>query len=241
MSKSYQTTIIIVISIVYFIAFGLLFLFEGADWPLKGFFDSVVGVFLGAGAIGFITSMLFIFQSKIQSENSKKESVFERKMALYDAIITEFEQVLEDAEISKDEEKRLFFTQLRVLLLSSPKTLEAYSKLIGSLRDDTGEVSAEIGPRLLEFIEQAREDLDVQVPMTANERASYNSALQVARSEAAKSVSSKRVLSDEYKLDVLSQLDNAQRGESSAILERENLYWSQISTWRKQRDAGKLK
>jgi transposase-like protein len=41
-------------------------------------------------------------------------------------------------------------------------------------------------------------------------------------------------------LQVLSQIDAAQRGEVGAILRREGLYSSLITEWRKQRDRGAL-
>ncbi len=43
-----------------------------------------------------------------------------------------------------------------------------------------------------------------------------------------------------YKLDILSEIDAADRGEIGAILRREDLYSSLISEWRKQRDRGAL-
>ncbi len=43
-----------------------------------------------------------------------------------------------------------------------------------------------------------------------------------------------------YKLQILSEIDAAERGEIGAILRREGLYSSLISEWRKQRDRGAL-
>lgn len=43
-----------------------------------------------------------------------------------------------------------------------------------------------------------------------------------------------------YKLDILSEIDGADRGEIGAILRREDLYSSLISEWRRQRDRGAL-
>lgn len=44
----------------------------------------------------------------------------------------------------------------------------------------------------------------------------------------------------EYKLDILKELDSAERGTIGGILRREGLYRSQASTWRQQRLAGQL-
>jgi len=51
----------------------------------------------------------------------------------------------------------------------------------------------------------------------------------------------RRSFSAEYKLKVLKQADAAKKpGELGALLRREGLYSSHISTWRRQRDAGEL-
>ncbi len=43
-----------------------------------------------------------------------------------------------------------------------------------------------------------------------------------------------------YKLEILSEIDAAPRGQVGVILRREGLYSSLISEWRKQRDRGAL-
>ncbi len=43
-----------------------------------------------------------------------------------------------------------------------------------------------------------------------------------------------------YKLEILAEIDAADRGEIGAVLRREGLYSSLISEWRKQRDRGAL-
>jgi transposase-like protein len=43
-----------------------------------------------------------------------------------------------------------------------------------------------------------------------------------------------------YKLEILTEIDAAERSEIGAIMRREGLYSSLISEWRKQRDRGAL-
>jgi transposase-like protein len=51
----------------------------------------------------------------------------------------------------------------------------------------------------------------------------------------------RRSFSAEYKLKVLKQADATKKpGELGALLRREGLYSSHISSWRRQRDAGEL-
>lgn len=50
----------------------------------------------------------------------------------------------------------------------------------------------------------------------------------------------RRKMSAKYKLSVLEKTDTMLPGELGAFLRREGLYWSHLSTWRKQRAAGQL-
>jgi transposase-like protein len=51
----------------------------------------------------------------------------------------------------------------------------------------------------------------------------------------------RRRFTAEYKLKVLREADHGkQPGEVGALLRREGLYWSNLTTWRKQRESGEL-
>lgn len=51
----------------------------------------------------------------------------------------------------------------------------------------------------------------------------------------------RRRFTAEYKLKVLREADHCrQAGEIGALLRREGLYWSNLITWRKQRERGEL-
>ena len=51
----------------------------------------------------------------------------------------------------------------------------------------------------------------------------------------------RRRFTAEYKLKVLREADRCkQPGEIGALLRREGLYWSNLTTWRKQRQSGEL-
>jgi transposase len=51
----------------------------------------------------------------------------------------------------------------------------------------------------------------------------------------------RRRFTAEYKLRVLQEADrSAKPGQLGALLRREGLYWSHLSTWRRQREAGTL-
>ena len=50
----------------------------------------------------------------------------------------------------------------------------------------------------------------------------------------------RRRFSARYKLKILEQADRCQEGELGALLRREGLYWSNLQTWRRQREGGTL-
>ena len=50
----------------------------------------------------------------------------------------------------------------------------------------------------------------------------------------------RRTFSAAYKLRMVEEYDTAPTGEKGALLRREGLYESSISSWRRQRDAGQL-
>lgn len=50
----------------------------------------------------------------------------------------------------------------------------------------------------------------------------------------------RRHYSARYKLRILEQTDDLGEGQIGAFLRREGLYWSLLSTWRRQRDEGTL-
>ena len=54
-------------------------------------------------------------------------------------------------------------------------------------------------------------------------------------------IAKRRRFSADYKLNILRQADTcSQSGDISALLRREGLYASHLSTWRRQRNAGSL-
>jgi transposase-like protein len=49
-----------------------------------------------------------------------------------------------------------------------------------------------------------------------------------------------RTFSREYKLRVLEEADQCERGEIAALLKREGIYYATLSKWRQQQAAGRL-
>jgi len=180
----------ILITVIYLIVFGYLSVRPFEKWVLAPFVDGILGVFMGAGAIAIITGIILVVQSVIESERTKKQKVFDQKLALYNQIIDEMQEVYrikedEESQILDAEERMgLYFTQLRVALLSRPKTLQSFSRLVNNLADQDGVIKAEASKLLLDFVIDAREDLDVQQPMNATDQAMLDDAIEIAEKEA---------------------------------------------------------
>ena len=180
----------IIVLIFYVVCFAFLIIHNFQVWTLSPFVESLIGVFMGAGAIAVITGIILIFQSSIQAEQEKKQAVFDKKMSLYQSIITEMNEKFkvregeENSMITPEERLELFFTQLNIALLSKPKTFRLFSEMLNNISDEEGKITDDAPKKLLRFIQEAREDLDVQEPMTAEDIADFSVAVKFAEKEA---------------------------------------------------------
>ena len=89
-----------VIVVFYVLCFGFLKTHNFQDWTLLPFIESLIGTFMGAGAIAVITGIILIFQSSIQAEQDKKQEVFKEKMKLYSSIIDKMTEINRDKHVS---------------------------------------------------------------------------------------------------------------------------------------------
>ena len=79
--------------IFYLLCFGFLKVNVFQSWTLLPFVESLIGVFMAAGAIAIITGVILLFQSSIQAEQEKKQEVFRNKILLYHYIIDKMEEI----------------------------------------------------------------------------------------------------------------------------------------------------
>ena len=176
----------------YILCFGLLKTHNFQIWTLAPFIESLIGTFMAAAAVAIITGTILIFQSSIQAENQKKQEVFKEKMSLYSSIINQMQEAFiqqtgEDKTIITENEKLgLFFTQLNVVLLSKPKTFRSFSELINNLAEEDGSLKDGASKLLLDFIIDARNDLDVQEKMTNQDKTYFSDAIKIANDQADK-------------------------------------------------------
>ena len=88
--------------------------------------------------------------------------------------------------------------------------------------------------RILETSERSRE-----VSKMAAERTEPDKVVPRSNPEVAARATRRR-FSARYKLRILEQADGCESGEVGALLRREGLYWSNLQTWRRQREHGTL-
>ena len=211
----------IYVLIFYVVCFAFLVIHNFQVWTLSPFIESLIGVFMGAGAIAVITGVILIFQSAIQAEQEKKQKVFDKKMNLYQSIITEMNEKIKVRKgekysmITPEERLELFFTQLNIALLSKPKTFRLFSEMLNDISDEEGKITDDAPKKLLRFIQEARKDLDVQEPMTAEDIADFSVAVKIAEKEA-------KNLSKPYQKTVFNDIDGMIKhlNEKSKISEK---------------------
>ena len=116
----------ICVLIFHVVCFSFLVVHNFQVWTLSPFVESIIGVFMGAGAIAIITGIIIIFQSSIQAEQEKKQEVFKEKMKLYSSIIDKMNEIKKDGQISPDEKLDILSKQSKIALLSNQTTFEKF-------------------------------------------------------------------------------------------------------------------
>ena len=166
----YGLTIWIIIVIIYFGSFAFLSIYEFQDWKYGPFVESLIGVFLGAGAIAIITVVILLFQSQLETRKEKGQKVFNEKIGLYKEAIEAVENIFFDNKIESDELQRLEFLILKLQLISSDTTIgkfvEFYQKIIDvadiDLREENNfEIAAELKRAFSVFIGKCRVELQL--------------------------------------------------------------------------------
>ena len=154
----------------YVVCFGFLVIHNFQVWTLAPFIESLIGVFMGAGAIAVITGIILIFQSSIQAEQEKKQEVFKEKMKLYSSIIDKMNEIKRDGQVSSDERLDIMSIQSKIALLSNQTTFDKFIDFQSNLTDDEGNINENYSDLMMDFIGSARDDLEVQETMTIEQK-----------------------------------------------------------------------
>ena len=150
-----------ILLIIYFVSFGLLVVHKFQLWILSPFVEGQIGVFMAAGAIAIITGIILIFQSSVDSEQKKKQEVFKKKMDLYSNVIERMNDIRRDGIVTTDNQNEILSLVSKIALLSNLSTFEKFNDFALDLADDEGKIKPGYPSRLMNFVLEARKDLEV--------------------------------------------------------------------------------
>ncbi len=154
---------------IYFVSFGLLLVHKFQLWILSPFVESQIAVFMSAGAIAIITGIILIFQSSVDSEQKKKQEVFKKKMELYSKVINKMNSIRLSRKVTVDDQSEILSMCSNIALLSNLDTFSEFNTFAMDLADEEGNILEDYPRKLMKFVIQARNDLDVHGKMTNEE------------------------------------------------------------------------
>lgn len=160
------------IAAIYFGTFGFLSIYDFSQWTFGPFIESVIGVFLGAGAIGIITGVIIMFQSSLESKKEKAKEIFDQKINLYKEVIDNVNHMFVDGKINEGEFRQIELMLLKLQLMAKDETIETfvnfYKKVADMIPTDTdgdGELEFDVDIDLKNlfssFVNQCRTDLEL--------------------------------------------------------------------------------
>ena len=159
---------IVVIGVAVYLGFTPLFNLIGG-----GVAGAVVGSSFGAIFVIVLTMYLLNKQTEIEQESKKSERIFEKKIKLYDQLINQTEAMLDDGQISKEDEmKKLPFVLIRLQMLGNDEAIKAYTPIYKEINklfeaepgdevEITEQARGEIISALSDFSRKCRVDLGV--------------------------------------------------------------------------------
>lgn len=237
--------VLAIIAGVYFVLFGFLFTKSENYTGVIVYTDELLKALLAAGTVGILTSIIFIFQDKIEQRGKKEDEVFKVKISFYSELIQSLESIEKDREIDEEELHKLHFLTLRSVMFASPevyRSLSTYHELCNETNDETFKKRQ---LSIIEIVEAARNDLEVQDPIPEVYRTDFKSSLQNIVTKAVQlseiSASEKRVKrTATQKRKIIEDYENYGEGRSIWLKETHNLVPAYIATWRKKIDREDL-
>jgi len=168
--KEGRNTLIAIVIIGVAVYLGFTPLFNLIDGGVAG---AVVGSSFGAIFVIVLTMYLLNKQTEIEQESKKSERIFEKKIKLYDQLINQTEAMLDDGQISKEDEmKKLPFVLIRLQMLGNDEAIKAYTPIYKEINklfeaepgdevEITEQARGEIISALSDFSRKCRVDLGV--------------------------------------------------------------------------------
>jgi len=239
-SNSKSIVIISLVLLIYFAAFGFLFSKSSNYDGIFYYTDELLKALLAAGTVAALTSIIFVFQDRVEQRGKKEQEVFKVKIEFYSKLIVTLEAIEKDGDVDAEELQTLFFLTMRSVMFSSPEVFEAVVAYYDLCKETSNENTANNRYKLItEIAERARNNLEVQDPIPDHVRKEFLAKLEdiathafqmseISKSERrqTRSISEKRKIVNEY--------DNYGDGRARWLKDTHNIVPAYIATWRKQ-------
>ena len=119
---------------------------------------------MGTVVVALVTASIFIFQQKIEADEQKESLMYEKKLVLYQKVSKELSEALADGELSIGEIQTLRKFEYELILIAKNPSLKTFLSLIQGEEFDqekSGELGTYLKTSIMEFLTEARRDLDV--------------------------------------------------------------------------------
>ena len=223
------------IPIIAFFAFFFYFIIY-TNLPINDgeqlFFSNVLSGLMGAVVVALVTASIFIFQQKIEADEQKERLMYEKKLVLYQKVSKELSEALADGELSIGEIQTLRKFEYELILIAKKPVAEAFLSLIQKGEEFDQEKSGELGTYLktsiMEFLTEARRDLDVLSHASDTEEMQNWLGNEDTQDTLTKT---KRRFTEQQKIKILKEWRTAKVKQD--ILKMYKVYDSQVRNWDK--------
>jgi len=230
---------VLLVAGIAFLCFFALTVTQPTPESSQFYFTNILNALMGATVVAIVTSVLFGYQAKIQSDDEKRKSIFEKKLDLYQRLASTFKELSSEDRSSLrcvgDELRPMLY---EVVLLSGGAAGSKYLEVIDSidgLDDPNYQLSVDDQKNIMKFFVAARDDLDVIENFTDDNKVILDAFLDSASdSSKIEARASKRFLTDDDKLALLKEYDEKPRGEKSKFAALHNYIPADMDRFRKQ-------
>ena len=214
----------------YFIIYSNL---PGSDGE-QLFFSNVLSGLMGAVVVALVTASIFIFQQKIEADEQKERLMYEEKLRLYQKVSQILSEALADGELTIEEIQRLRKFEYELILIAKKPVAEAFLSLIqkseGFDPEQSGELGAYLKSSIMEFLTEARKDLDVLSHASDTEEMQRWLGNKDTQDNLTKTI--RRSFTEQQRLSILKEWRIAK--VKTAILKKYKVYDSQVRNWDKR-------
>jgi len=230
---------ITLVAIAAFAAFFFIYVNIPQQNGVQLYFMDIFNSLMGAVVVALVTASIFIFQRRIESDDEKNRAIYEKKLALYEALASKLNEIIQDKKISDEELQELHSYTFKTFLIAGPKAGEQFLEVLANFSDGVGQqIDKPSLKSILDFIVLCRRDLEVLKDIEQGQKEELENFLRRITDDerVAESVSrTRRTFDDNFRHAVVREYDSATtQGERAAILQKHKLWPVQITTFRRK-------